>query len=423
MSGAADEAERSAQRWAESGLAWLTGEAGGEPLIPSAPIPLVADRALARLAALAPAGAFNGLGGAELLAERAACQGHSRRGRIAPGGACRLLEARGGWLAANLPRGDDARALAAWLEDDALAGCAAPLGDDTWREIAARVGVRGRDACVARARLLGLAVAPADPPGASPEPWLRVAARGASSAPRPRAAPLVLELGSLWAGPLAGRLLRVAGAHVTKLESSRRPDAARTGNSAFFDRLNEGKRSVALDFSEGGDRRRLLALLERADVVIEGSRPRALAQLGADAASWVRARPGRVWLSLTGYGREAPCAEWVAFGDDAAAAAGLCWCVPRGAPLFVGDAIADPLAGLHGALAALECWRNGEGGLLDVSLRGVTAWAIGVNGTARAAADPARHPAKPPRLLGAPAAPARALGADTAAALRELESA
>jgi hypothetical protein len=388
-------------------------------VFPTVALPLAADAALEELAALATPAAFSGLRGAELLAERAACYGFARRGRVAPGGACRLLEARRGWLAANLPRDEDARALAAWLEDDALASLAAPLSDEAWRALAACVRARDRDACVERARLLGLAVAPAEPPGEARSEWLRIGERGASAPPRPaESAPLVVDLSSLWAGPLAARLLRLAGARVVKVESTRRPDGARLGNAAFFDRLNAGKESVALDFAARDDADRLRALLERADVVIESARPRALRQLGIDADAWVRARPGRVWLSITGYGRGAPNEDWVAFGDDAAAAAGLCWCVPRGAPLFVGDAIADPLAGLHGALAAQRCWRRGEGALLDVALTAVVAHAI-------AHADPVSESspapaAQPPRLLGAKPPPARELGADTRAVLAEL---
>ena len=288
------------------------------------------------------------------------------------------------------------------------------------RAIAARVCARERDACVERARWLGLAVAPADPACEAPAPasGIRIATRGPSAPPRPAAAPLVVDLSALWAGPLAARLLRSAGGLVVKVEATRRPDGARRGNAAFFDRLNAGKASVALDFAAPDDRARLLALLERADVVIESARPRALRQLGVDADAWVRARPGRVWLSITGYGRSAPGEDWVAFGDDAAAAAGLCWCVPHGAPLFVGDAIADPLAGLHGALAVQRCWRRGEGALLDVALSAVVADAIA---DAPIEDEPsAPLAAQPPRLLGAPPECARELGADTRTVLDEL---
>jgi hypothetical protein len=61
----------------------------------------------------------------------------------------------------------------------------------------------------------------------------------------------------------------------------------------------------------------------------------------------------------------------VAFGDDAAAAAGLAFAAlaPARSPTFCADAVADPLAGVHGALAVLSTLRRGQAALLDVSLR------------------------------------------------------
>ena len=89
------------------------------------------------------------------------------------------------------------------------------------------------------------------------------------------------------------------------------------------------------------------------------------------------ARAGRVWLSITGYGRGDAAPGRVAFGDDAAVAAGAAHAVADAdGPLFCADAIADPLTGLHAALAAWACWRAGGGALLDVSLCGVTAHAL-----------------------------------------------
>ena len=65
--------------------------------------------------------------------------------------------------------------------------------------------------------------------------------------------------------------------------------------------------------------------------------------------------------------------DWVAFGDDAAAAGGLgVW--PEGTdgtPIFCGDAVADPLTAMHAALAALSHWQRGDGALLDVALQRV----------------------------------------------------
>ena len=84
----------------------------------------------------------------------------------------------------------------------------------------------------------------------------------------------------------------------------------------------------------------------RADVVLEASRPRALAQFGIDAEALTTGTPdGRgpqAWVSITGYGRTGDEANRVAFGDDAAAAGGLVsW--TDGEPLFCADAVADPL--------------------------------------------------------------------------------
>jgi crotonobetainyl-CoA:carnitine CoA-transferase CaiB-like acyl-CoA transferase len=360
------------ERIRESGLAELVGWADRPPVELTCALTDAADGALAAFAALAErCPAPTSAGGAERLTERARLLGLTRRGRVSAGGACRLLEARDGWLAVNLPRPDDARSLAAWLEDERFASQSA-VDLLTWERVAARLPERRAAEWAERAAWLGLAVAEAARPALASPPWLRVAARGPRRAAPPRP-PLVVDLSSLWAGPLAGSLLAEAGARVIKLESARRPDGARFGSPAFFARLNGAKEQLQLDFTSADGRARLLALLASADVVIEGSRARALVQLGIDAAAWVADRPGRVWLSITGYGRDD---DRVAFGDDAAAAAGLCWCVAADAPLFVGDAIADPLSGLHAAAAALAFWRRGEGALLDVALARVVGHAI-----------------------------------------------
>ena len=105
-----------------------------------------------------------------------------------------------------------------------------------------------------------------------------------------------------------------------KVESPDRPDGARRGPAAFFDLLNGRKRSMALDFRQPDGATMLRALLGRADVVIEASRPRALEQLGIHAVDEVRNGGPQVWVSITGYGRRDAAAR-VAFGDDAAARA------------------------------------------------------------------------------------------------------
>lgn len=61
----------------------------------------------------------------------------------------------------------------------------------------------------------------------------------------------------------------------------------------------------------------------------------------------------------------------VAFGDDAAVAGGLVAWAADGTPVFCGDAIADPLSGLHAGLAALAAHAAGGGWLMDVAMAAV----------------------------------------------------
>ena len=353
--------------WARSGAMALTGRPDALPRVPTGPLASCADgaaRALRALGAAAPGD------GAALLGARAAAAGFGRHGRRSPGGSCRLLRAADGWGALQLARPDDVAALPAWLERPL------PSGDEPWALAERALPSRSLTEWAQRAAWLGLPFAPA---ARRPEahPWWRSFARGPDADP-PRRPPRVVDLSSLWAGPLCGALLAASGAEVWKVESAARPDGARRGPPDFFRRLNAGKRELALDFSRDADRARLAALLGGADVVIEASRPRALAQLGLDAQRFVEGRPGRIWLGITGYGRSDPPPGRIAFGDDAAVAAGAAWAVADAdGPLICGDAIADPLTGLHAALAVWAAWRRGLGVGLDLALRDVSAFALG----------------------------------------------
>jgi CoA transferase family III len=179
-------------------------------------------------------------------------------------------------------------------------------------------------------------------------------------------------------------------------------------------------------------------LCASADIVIEASRPRALRQLGIDAEEIIAANPSLTWISITGYGRREPAANWVAFGDDAAVAAGLSQILfdIHGEALFCGDAIADPLTGLHAAVAAWHSYKSGGGSLIAIALRDVVAHCVTFGGAFssqllsqqilrercnewRAVIERAQLSDYLPSARK-PSAAAAALGADTDAVLREL---
>jgi hypothetical protein len=303
------------------------------------------------------------MNGAALLSERAAFMQLGGQGHISANGSCRLLQASDGWIALNLARDDDWDLMPAWLES---------VGDvSSWQAIAAQVASRAVPRLLEQGRLMGLPVAAANHPSTPAESWFSICVRAAGKKIK-RSPPLVIDLSSLWAGPLCTHLLLQTGARVIEVESKARPDGARRGNSDVFDLLNGGKESAVFDLSRLAGVQQLVALLKQADIVVEGSRPRALQQLGIDAEALVKAVPGLTWVSITGYGRREPGANWVAFGDDAAVAAGVAM-ANASPPLFCGDALADPLTGIHAALAAMAFWQGGGGVLLDLNLHDVTA--------------------------------------------------
>jgi hypothetical protein len=365
-----------------------------------------------------------------ILAERAVLTGLHRRGEVSCGGTARLMRVVDGWLAVNLSRPDDWDLVDAWLEPSG------PIASWDWARVAHEMAGRSTRALVSRSVLLGLPVAAvgerqlvtAGPDGTD---GLHLGLRGVRARPvRPghpldmRRGLLVVDLSSLWAGPLCGSLLLLTGARVIKVESLSRPDGARGGSPEFFRSMNGGKASVGLDFDTPAGRRRLQALVSRADVVITAARPRALEQLGLVGHDVVRESGPRVWLSITGYGASGTSAGRVAFGDDAAAAGGLVVWDERG-PCFCGDAIADPLSGMAATVAVLAALERGGGWTVDVSMADVAAGCCrpaGVDDAARTGAPCPRGPAPTVRRhpAGSWPAPPAELGADTESVLSGL---
>lgn len=357
---------------ASSGLMALTGRGGGPPVLPPDGMVAGLDRLAAAVTAHASSlGATVPVRWEPLVLGRAALLGLRRRGRVSANGTCRLLRAADGWVALNLARADD-------VELAAILCCGS--GTDPWPDLARYIASRPAKGTVARARDLGLPAATLAPPPLGPA-W-RQERRWPPTRPRPLRGLRVVDLSAMWAGPLAANLLAAGGAEVTKVESTTRPDGARA-MTAFYRWLHpDDQRAVVVDFTAPRGRALLRSLLASADVVIEGSRPRALEQLGVDASS-LAPRPGRVWLSITGHGRSAPEGDWVAFGDDAAAAGGLVAWDERGDPVFCADAVADPVTGLTAAVAVLQAVASGGGVLLDVSLAGSAAAIVTGSGFGR----------------------------------------
>src|SRR5262245_35103121 len=98
----------------------------------------------------------------------------------------------------------------------------------------------------------------------------------ATSTPRgPFAGLLVIDLTRVLAGPYCTMMLAELGARVIKVENPGGGDDSRhfepliDGRSAYFESLNRGKESIALDLKKEADQQVFRALIQRGDMVVE----------------------------------------------------------------------------------------------------------------------------------------------------------
>ena len=346
-----------ASRWAMSGAMSLTGESSGPPR----QVPVGVTLRMEQLATII--GEMTGLSidGPALLGERAAIAGYTRQGNRSVGGHAQLVESIDKPICINFARPDDLLLIPAWLQEE--------IDPNNRMEVLSSLKKFESQQLMKQADLLGI---PLGVPDVEEYEYPAYLTEGKKSKKRAEST-LVIEFGSLWASPLCGDLLRRSGCRVIKIESLSRPDGARRGPPGFFDLLNGGKESLALDFKDDSSLKFLRKIVKEADVIVEGSRPRALRQLGVDAETEVE--NGKVWVSITGYGRTGPRSKGVAFGDDAAVSGGLFLKDPLS---FIADAVADPSAGLLAAVIALSALESEKGCLIDVPLSAVANWICGI---------------------------------------------
>lgn len=205
---------------------------------------------------------------------------------------------------------------------------------------------------------------------------------GAESAPpsHPLAGVRVLEVGSMYAAPTAGRMLRDFGADVVKVEDPTSGDFARQwqpqkdGLALGFARLNSGKRSVGIDLRRPEGRELVLALARDADVLIESFRPGRLEswELGYDVLS--KENAGLVLTRVSGFGQTGPYRSRPGFGTVAEAASGYAFLngwpntPPTSPPFGFADSIAGISAAFGTAMALLRRAQTGAGSVVDVAL-------------------------------------------------------
>lgn len=99
----------------------------------------------------------------------------------------------------------------------------------------------------------------------------------------------VVELAGIGPGPFAAMLLADLGADVVRVD---RPGGAGLGIDPAYDVTNRNKRSVLVDLKSPDGVAQVLALVERADVLVEGYRPGVAERLGVGPEECLARNPG-----------------------------------------------------------------------------------------------------------------------------------
>ena len=214
------------------------------------------------------------------------------------------------------------------------------------------------------------------------------------AAPPPRTGPLVglkiVEFGHYIAGPFCTRILADLGAEVIKVEPPggdpfRGWGTMAHGSSVWFSVHGRNKLSVELDLKKDRDRDRALALVARADVLVENMRAGQLEKLRLGPDDLHKINPRLVIARISGYGQDGPYRDKPAFGAIGEARGGIRHLTahPPGAagpgskdlpPPRCGISISDDLAGMYAAIGLLSAlWQRdvsgtGVGRVIDVNL-------------------------------------------------------
>jgi len=184
----------------------------------------------------------------------------------------------------------------------------------------------------------------------------------------------VIEFAGIGPAPFCGMLLSDQGADVVRIDRPEPDPEGATMGPARFNILGRGRRSVALDLKRPDAVEACLALIERADALIEGYRPGVMERLGL-GPDIALARNGRlVYGRLSGWGQTGPLARTVGHDLNYLAITGALHCIglpdkPVPPVNVVGDFGGGAMFLAFGVLAALHHARaTGQGQVVDCAV-------------------------------------------------------
>jgi CoA:oxalate CoA-transferase len=195
----------------------------------------------------------------------------------------------------------------------------------------------------------------------------------------PLAGITVLDFGQIYQGPYASMLMARAGADVIKIEPPSgeplRRNPAGTGTRLAFAMLNANKRAITLNLKQERGRGLLLAMAQRADVLLENFSPGTMDELGVGYAVLREVNPRMIYATGTGFGITGPDRDTLAMDLTIQAASGIMSVTgqPDGPPTKAGPTVVDYMGGIHlyGAVmtALFHRARTGRGQLVEVAMQ------------------------------------------------------
>jgi CoA:oxalate CoA-transferase len=198
--------------------------------------------------------------------------------------------------------------------------------------------------------------------------------------PGPLSGITVVDLSRILAGPYCTFLMAELGARVIKVEPPGKGDDARhygpfiAGKSSYFQSVNRGKESIALDLKNDGDKRIFAKLLERADVIVENFRPGTMEKLGYGWETLHAKYPRLIYAAASGFGHTGPSSREPAYDMVVQGLGGIMSITGHkgSAPTRIGASVGDLGAGLYTAIAVnaalLHRERTGEATKVDIAM-------------------------------------------------------
>jgi CoA:oxalate CoA-transferase len=190
----------------------------------------------------------------------------------------------------------------------------------------------------------------------------------------------VVDLSRILAGPYCTLMMAELGARVIKVETPGTGDDARhygpfvNGKSAYFQSVNRGKQSIALNLKDDGDRATFEKLLEKADVIVENFRPGTMEKLGYGWEDLHPKYPKLIYASASGFGHSGPEMKRPAYDMVVQGMGGIMSITGHeGAPpTRIGTSIGDIGAGLFTAIGVMSALygraMTGEARKVDIGM-------------------------------------------------------